>query len=109
PRPPPRPSLFPYTTLFRSLLGLWLGAMIVLAGFVLIHLDTRATLAGSFKGERLAYPGGYENASAATWVLAMWPALLLAAPRVLHWAVRGLLAGGVVLLADLALLSQSRG
>src|SRR5207248_4076657 len=84
PRPPPRPSLFPYTTLFRSLLGLWLGAMIVLAAFVLIHLDTRASLAGFFKGERLAYPGGYENASAATWVLAMWPALLLAAPRVLQ-------------------------
>jgi len=91
------------------LLGLWLIAMITLAGFVLIHLDTRSSLAGFFKDERLAYPGGYENASAATWGMAMWPALLLAAPRVLPWALRGLLAGGVVLLADLALLSQSRG
>jgi len=91
------------------LLGIWLIAMIALAGFVLIHLDTRSSLAGFFKGNRLAYPGGYENASAATWGIAMWPALLLAARRALPWAVRGLLAGGVVLLADLALLSQSRG
>jgi tetratricopeptide (TPR) repeat protein len=91
------------------LLGAWLIAMIGLAGFVLIHIDTRASLSGFFEAERLAYPGGYENASAATWGIALWPALLLAAPRLLHWALRGLLAGGVVLLADLALLSQSRG
>ncbi|HEX4564198.1 MAG TPA: hypothetical protein VH115_07045, partial [Solirubrobacteraceae bacterium] len=91
------------------LLGTWLIAMIVLAGFVLVHLDTRASLAGFFKGDRLAYPGGYENASAATWAIAMWPALVLASRRALPWALRGLLAGGVVLLAGVALLSQSRG
>jgi tetratricopeptide (TPR) repeat protein len=91
------------------LLGLWLLAMIALGAFVLAHLDTRASLVGFFKGDRLAYPGGYENASAATWGMAMWPALLLAASRALPWMLRGVLAGGVVLLAGLALLSQSRG
>ena len=87
----------------------WLVAMVVLAGFVLIHVDTRSSLVGFFKAERLAYPGGYENASAATWGIAMWPALLLSARRALPWGMRGLLAGGAVLLADVALLSQSRG
>jgi tetratricopeptide (TPR) repeat protein len=91
------------------LLCAWVLAMIGLAAFVLLHLDTRSGLQGFFKGHRLAYPGGYENASAATWAMVMWPAWLLAAERGLPWAVRGALAGGTVLLGDLALLSQSRG
>ena len=41
--------------------------------------------------------------------MAFWPALLLARERSLPWALRGLLAGGAVLLAEVALLSQSRG
>ncbi len=41
--------------------------------------------------------------------MAFWPALLLARSRQLPWGLRGLLAGGAVLLADVALLSQSRG
>jgi len=91
------------------LLGAWVLAMIGLAAFVLLHLDTRSSLQGFFKGDRLAYPGGYENASAATWAMVMWPAWLLAAGRSLPWAIRGALAGGIVLLGDLALLGQSRG
>jgi hypothetical protein len=91
------------------LLCAWVLAMCALAAFVLLHLDTRATLSGFFKGGRLAYPGGYENASAATWAIAMWPALLLAAARELPWALRGVMAGAVVLLGEVALLSQSRG
>jgi O-antigen ligase len=41
--------------------------------------------------------------------MAFWPALLLARSPGLPWSVRGLLAGGAVLLAEVALLSQSRG
>ena len=41
--------------------------------------------------------------------MALWPALLLARERRLPWALRGLLAGSAVLLAEVALLSQSRG
>ncbi|HEY2767200.1 MAG TPA: O-antigen ligase family protein, partial [Solirubrobacteraceae bacterium] len=55
------------------------------------------------------YPTGYPNASAAQWLMAFWPALLLARSGRLPWVLRGLLAGGAVLLAEVALLSQSRG
>jgi tetratricopeptide (TPR) repeat protein len=90
-------------------LGTWAVAMIALAIFVLLHVDAAAHPAQLFGDGRLKYPAGYENASAATWAMVVWPALLLAACGRLPWALRGLFAGGAVLLADLALLSQSRG
>jgi tetratricopeptide (TPR) repeat protein len=93
------------------LLGGWALAMIVLAAFVALHIDaaTGASLQGMLPGGRLSYPSGYANANAAQWLMAFWPALLLARSRRLPWGVRGLLAGGAVLLAEVALLSQSRG
>jgi tetratricopeptide (TPR) repeat protein len=93
-----------------GLLGAWTLAMIALAVFVVLHIDTRAGLVGGFSNEgRLLYPAGYENASAATWAMAMWPALLLARSEHIPWGLRGVLAGGMVVLGDLALLSLSRG
>jgi tetratricopeptide (TPR) repeat protein len=91
------------------LLGTWTAAMIALAVFVLLHVDGAAHPAQLFGEGRLKYPAGYENASAAMWAMVAWPALLLAAAGRLPWALRGLFGGGAVLLADLALLSQSRG
>ena len=93
------------------LLATWLLAMIGLAVFVALHLDavSGATLAKLFGGPRLLYPSGYVNANAALWLMAAWPALLLARSRLLWWGLRGAFAGGAVLLAELALLSQSRG
>jgi tetratricopeptide (TPR) repeat protein len=91
------------------LLGAWTLALIGLAAFVVLHLDSASSIGGFFAEGRLKYPGGYENASAATWAMVMWPALLLATSRRVPWVIRGALSGGVVLLADLALLSQSRG
>jgi tetratricopeptide (TPR) repeat protein len=91
------------------LLGTWVLAMVALAAFVMLHIDSASSLSTLFGEGRLKYPAGYENASAATWVMVMWPALLLAAERRIPWGVRGLLAGGAVLLADLSLLSLSRG
>ena len=41
----------------------------------------RRTCAALFSEGRLKYPGDYENASAATWLMAAWPALLLARTR----------------------------
>ncbi len=38
----------------------------------------RQELWSMFSGERLAYPIGYPNATAAQWLMAFWPALLLA-------------------------------
>jgi len=91
------------------LLGAWTLAMIGLAAFVMLHVDGASSLSALFSEGRLKYPAGYENASAATWTMVVWPALLLAACERIPWSLRGALAGGTVLLADLALLSQSRG
>jgi tetratricopeptide (TPR) repeat protein len=93
------------------LLAAWTLAMIALAVLAALHLDaaTRASLQALIPGGRLLYPSGYPNANAAQWLMAFWPALLLARSARLPWGLRGLLAGGAVLLAEVALLSQSRG
>jgi hypothetical protein len=93
------------------LLCLWVLAMIGLAVFVVVHLygASGSSLQGLLPEGRLTYPSGYANANAAEWLMAFWPALLLARSDRLPWGLRGLLAGGAVLLAEIALLSQSRG
>jgi tetratricopeptide (TPR) repeat protein len=89
----------------------WTLAMIGLAVFALLHLDGAGArhLASLVPSGRLLYPSGYPNANAAQWLMAFWPALLLARGGRLPWGLRGLLAGGAVLLGEVALLSQSRG
>ena len=42
----------------------------------------------AFNGNRLAAPTGYENASAALFLMAFWPAVALAARPEVHWAAR---------------------
>ncbi len=93
------------------LLCVWTLALIVLAAFTALHLDaaSAAALQTLIPGGRLDYPTGYPNANAAQWMMAFWPAVLLARSARLPWALRGVLAGGAVLLAEVALLSQSRG
>jgi tetratricopeptide (TPR) repeat protein len=89
----------------------WTLAIVALALYVAVRLDTATggSFQALFSGERLSYPAGYPNATAAQWLMAFWPALLLARGARLPWALRGLFAGGAVVLADVALLSQSRG
>jgi tetratricopeptide (TPR) repeat protein len=90
----------------------WVLAMAGVGLFVLMHLDAAAgpaRLIALLPGGRLVYPAGYVNANAAQWLMAAWPALLLARERRLPWWLRGALAGGAVLLAEVALLGQSRG
>jgi tetratricopeptide (TPR) repeat protein len=93
------------------MLAAWTLAMAGLALFTALHLDsaTTAGLRSMLPGGRLLYPSGYPNANAAQWLMAFWPALLLARSERVPWALRGLLAGGAVLLGAVALLSQSRG
>ena len=93
------------------LVGGWTLAMIALAAFVALHLEAASStsLQTLIVEGRLFYPSGYPNANAAEWLMAFWPALLLARSPGLPWSVRGLLAGGAVLLAEVALISQSRG
>jgi O-antigen ligase len=90
------------------LLGTWTVAMIALAAFAALHVD-HGSIASLLPDGRLVYPTGYPNANAAQWLMAFWPALLLARGKQLWWWLRGVLAGGAVLLAAVALLSQSRG
>jgi tetratricopeptide (TPR) repeat protein len=93
------------------LLTAWVLAMIALAAFAALHVDAASAvkLRELVPDGRLLYPTGYPNANAAQWLMALWPALLLARSERLPWALRGVLAGGSVLLAGVALLSQSRG
>jgi tetratricopeptide (TPR) repeat protein len=93
------------------LLVCWTLALVAVAAFVALHVYAAgaSSLPSLMPGGRLDYPSGYPNANAAQWLMAFWPALLLARSERLAWALRGLLAGGAVLLAGVALLSQSRG
>jgi O-antigen ligase len=91
----------------------WTLALAGLALFTVLHVNAAAgsavrLLALAPEG-RLVYPAGYANADAAQWLIAAWPALLLARSRGLPWGLRGVLAGAAVALAEVALLSQSRG
>jgi O-antigen ligase len=93
------------------LLGVWTLAIIGLSVYVALHLNaaSAAEVQLLLPRGRLVYPSGYANANAAQWLIAFWPAVLLARSERLPWGLRGLLAGGAVLLAEVALLSQSRG
>jgi O-Antigen ligase len=107
-------ALWPQNGLSATLLlCVWTLAMIALAAFVALHIDaaaaSRARLQELLPGGRLSYPAGYTNANAAQWLMAFWPALLLAREARLHWLLRGALAAGTVVLAAVALLSLSRG
>jgi O-Antigen ligase len=91
------------------LLGLWTTAIAVIGLVVLLRLSASHHPASMLVAQRLSSPLRYQNASAAMYLMAMWPAVLFAARRDVVWPVRGVAAGAAVLLADLALLSQSRG
>jgi len=93
------------------LLAGWSIAMIALAAYVGLRLGLSSgeTLQSFFSEGRLIYPAGYANADAAQWLMALWPAVVMARDRGVPPGVRGLLAGGSVLLAAMAMLSESRG
>lgn len=92
-----------------ALLGAWAAGMVAVAAVVAVRVLAADDLTAWFAGDRLAEPAGYANAQAATWLMAVWPCVALAAAPRVPLAARALLAGGAVLLADLALLSLSRG
>lgn len=95
------------------LLGAWTLAMAGLAVYTVLHVGAAAgstpRLHGLMPGGRLVFPTGYTNANAAMWMIAFFPAWLLSSVRDLPAVLRGLLAGGAVALAAVALYSQSRG
>ena len=90
-------------------LGLWTGALVGVALWTLVDLETTRDPLALFVDDRLREPVGYHNAAAALWHMALWPALILASRAAVPFVFRGLFAGGAVLLIGLALLSLSRG
>jgi O-antigen ligase len=63
----------------------------------------------SFISGRFSEPMGYHNANTALFLGAFWPALFLASRAEVPWAARPILLAAAGLLAELALLGQSRG
>jgi O-antigen ligase len=63
----------------------------------------------AFAGGRLSGPVGYENASAALFLAAFWPGVLIASQRATPWPARGILLAAATVLLDLCILAQSRG
>ena len=62
-----------------------------------------------FLGNRFFEPLGYENANAAYFLMAFWPALFLAGRREVPTVARALLLGAAGVVVELAILAQSRG
>ena len=91
------------------LLGAYSVAIAVVALFSLLNAADAAVPNESFIAARLTGPGGYHNATAALYVGAFFPALVLATRRETPWMLRGLLAVSGALLLQVSLLSQSRG
>jgi tetratricopeptide (TPR) repeat protein len=90
-------------------LGLWTFGVGVIALVTLIRVGAVHDAATLFREDRLIEPVGYPNAQAATWLMALWPAVAFAASARVPWALRGVAAALAVVLLDVALLSQSRG
>jgi len=93
----------------RSLVAL-LGLGLALLGLVeLLRMDGSANPAGYFIGGRFAQPTGYVNTNVAVWSLGALACAATATRREGAPLLRGLALGGAVVLALLALMSQSRG
>lgn len=90
-------------------LGLWTIGVGVIALITLIRVGTLDDPTRLFDYDRLLQPVGYANAQPATWLMAFWPALTLAATARVPFWLRGLFAALAVVLLDTALLSLSRG
>lgn len=103
-------AILPQTTRSaRTTLALFVAAIGAIAVITTIKLAVQADPGGLYVAERLAYPLGYYNATAALFMTAASIAVALAAQR-RGWAplrVLGLLVAAVCL--QLALLGQSRG
>lgn len=90
------------------------GIGVAVAGVTALAVGMLIATTGSdperlFLEGRLSDPTGYANATANLWLIAVWPALHLALAREVRWWLRGLALGSATLLAEVALLSQSRG
>src|SRR4051794_702610 len=93
----------------RVVMGAWTLAITGLAVVVLLKLPAVLDADVTLFAPGLEQPLGYSNANAALWLMALWPALTLAASFGITPWLRGVFAAGVVILAETSLLSESRG
>jgi hypothetical protein len=83
---------------------------VALVGFVTIESALHGGHPASvLLGWRLAAPIGYQNGEAALFLIPLWPVLYLVSRKEVPPLVRGLLAATASLLAQIAVLAQSRG
>ena len=100
--------------LLRGRLALSMAPLAIaggVAGIVaLVTVLSGDDLARYLEGDgTLRYPLGYRNANAAFFLIAVWPAIAVAAMREHPAGVRALMLGSATLCVNLALMSQSRG
>jgi len=89
-------------------LGIWAAGVAAVGASSLLSAATNGDLEWIFADNRLSQPTGYVNATGALFLMAFWPAVVLASRRQLPVAARALLLGVAFVLLDLALLAQSR-
>ena len=90
------------------LLGVYAAGVIVMGAVVLARVGLADDPSRWFSDSRLVPPAGYTNASVALWMLALWPALYLAASRRTPAVLRPFFLAGCGLMLELAVLGQSR-
>jgi hypothetical protein len=86
-----------------------LGAVGLTGGSAVFELAKNGAASTAFAGGRFAYPISYWNGAAALLMVGFWAAMALACTRALPPWVPPTLVAGAVVLAELALLPQSRG
>jgi O-Antigen ligase len=93
--------------------ALWIGLFsvgVLILGVIAFVQAVHATgTRGFFIGGRMTGPVEYPNGSAGLFLMAGWPALVLASRREVPWFLRGPLLATTGVLVELALLAQSRG
>jgi hypothetical protein len=93
-------------TLVAAAVVVALGGMAVATG---VELVRTSAVDAVYSGGRLDFPISYQNAAAAFFLVAAWPALSLAARRDLPVAARGVFLGSAVAVAGAWALAQSKG
>lgn len=84
-------------------------ALATVGATTLVRAATTDTPRDLLVGSRLADPTGYPNATAAIFLLGVWPALALSTHRRIAPWLRGLLLASAGTLLELSVIPQSRG
>ncbi|HUP33398.1 MAG TPA: O-antigen ligase family protein [Gaiellaceae bacterium] len=92
-----------------AVLGLFSLGVAGVGIYALTDAAASSEPASFFISGRFSAPLGYQNANAALFLLAFWPALFLASRRELPAIARGFLLATAGALVELAVLPQSRG